>query len=179
MEITEEEIWKDAVGYEGLYMVSNIGRVKSFYFWRGKDNPEGRLIIGGMNNRGYRMVHLIKNGKAKYYDVHQLVAMSFMGHIPNGFYGLVVDHIDHNKLNNFVGNLQLVSNRENCSKDRKVNGTTSKYIGVHWCKREKRWIAKIRIGKKRIPLGHFKNEDDAGEAYKKALLNIKEYGAIS
>lgn len=67
-----DEIWKDVVGYEGLYKVSNLGNVYSNYV--------NRSLKQGNHRDGYKFVILNKNGKSKYMSVHRLVATAF---IPN------------------------------------------------------------------------------------------------
>lgn len=90
-----EEIWKDAIGYEGIYQVSNFGRVK---------NIKTKRILKQYNIRGYLCVYLYsyKNKRKKYY-VHRLVALNF---IPNPEGYEEVNHIDEDKTNNKVNNLE-------------------------------------------------------------------------
>jgi len=76
---------------------------------------------------------------------------------------LVINHIDNNKLNNFLGNLEIISNRKNSTIHRKKG--TSKYPGVHYCKRVKRWIARIQVKGSNIYLGSFIDEIEAAKAY--------------
>jgi len=87
---------------------------------------------------------------------------------------LVIDHIDNNKSNNRLDNLQLISNRENSSKTlKKIQGKTySKYVGVTWNKQINRWIAQIQVNKKHIHLGTFINEYDAHIVYQNKLKEI-------
>jgi hypothetical protein len=94
-----------------------------------------------------------------------LVAMAFLNHKPCG-HKLVVDHIDNNPLNDRLYNLQVITHRQNCSKDKKG---TSKYTGVTWEKRINKWKAHIRINSKLKYLGYFTDELKAANAYKKAL----------
>ena len=103
------EIWKDIVGYEGLYQISNLGRVKSLNYNRtGKEN----ILSPGLNNSGYYHVALCKNGKSKFSLIHRLVALSF---IPNLDNKECVDHINGNRLDNRVENLRWCTNKENCN----------------------------------------------------------------
>ena len=91
-----KEIWKDCKGYEGLYQVSNLGRV-----WSVKTQS---YIYGGWDKDGYIRVHLTaKNGKTKIEKVHRLVALVFLDN-PNNY--PVVNHKDENKQNNSVENLE-------------------------------------------------------------------------
>lgn len=159
------EIFKDIPGYEGMYQVSNQGRVKSL-----KLNKERILKL--VDNRGYLQVMLYNEGKFKAIKVHQLVAMAFLNHTPNGYNGLIVDHQDNNKLNNNLSNLQLVTNRYNASKDKK--GGTSKYTGVSWNKERNKWISEIKINGKRKYLGRFKCELAAAVAYQKELIKLNK-----
>ena len=155
------EIWIDVKDFEGMYQVSNLGRVKSL----DRDSTIGRFlkerILSPGLSRGYPIVVLSKEGHSRSMTVHQLVAIAFLNHIPNG-YDIVVDHIDNDKLNNNVNNLQLISHRQNCSKDKK--GGASKYIGVTWDKKRNKWIAQIHINGKQKYLGSFTNELEASRA---------------
>lgn len=157
----QNEIWKDIPEYEGLYQVSNLGNVKSLI--------SNKILKPNNDMYGRLYVNLHKNKKSKSKKIHQLVAMAFLGHKPCG-YKLVVDHKDNNSLNNHIDNLQLISFRENSSKDKK--GYSSKYVGVTWHKRDKKWTSSILINKKRIYLGYFENEIDAHNAYQNKLKKI-------
>ena len=99
-----EEIWKDIVGYEGLYVVSNLGRVKSIRY------KNSRILKPHLNERGYLVVGLSKNGKAKIYKVHRLVMISFVGYLEGKDQ---VNHIDGNKTNNRLDNLEWCTQSEN------------------------------------------------------------------
>ena len=159
----EVEIWKDIPGYEGLYQVSNLGRVKSL-----KYNKE-RILKCGINTHGYNIVVLCDNGKPKTKNVHQLVAMSFLNHNPCGF-KLVIDHKNDIKTDNRLENLQIVTSRFN---NHKTQGKySSKYKGVYWNVQKKKWRSQINIKNRLIWLGDFKCELAASYAYQKAL---KEY----
>lgn len=172
----EEEIWKDVPNYDGLYKVSNFGNVKSYdrEFINGmgyKCLRKGKVLSQSISQSGYHYCTFIKpcDTKNKKIQTHQIVAMAFLNHSPKG-HKMVVDHIDNNKLNNNLYNLQLVTNRENCSKDR--CNKTSKYTGVSWYKKEKHWYAQIQIKGKRTHLGRYKNEYDAHLAYQDALKQL-------
>lgn len=97
-----EEIWKDIEGYETLYKISNLGRVKSFY----KD----KLLKPSINSQGYYRVNLYKKGIAKQMFIHRLVAMAF---IPNPDNKPMINHLDCNPLNCKVDNLEWCTNQEN------------------------------------------------------------------
>ena len=97
-----KETWKDIKGYEGLYQVSNYGRIKSV-----RNNIIRKTTYAG---KGYRRVNLVLNGKAKYYYIHRLVAEAF---IPNEESKPLVNHKDLNILNNNVDNLEWCTSKEN------------------------------------------------------------------
>jgi len=102
---------------------------------------------------------------------------SYMHHWILGFpgKGMMVDHINGNGLDNRKKNLRIVSCRvNNCNNERRRNGkTSSRYMGVHWDKRDRKWRAKIRIKQREYLLGYFKNEKEAGEAYLTAFQAVE------
>ena len=102
-----KEIWKDIKGYEGLYQVSNLGRVKSLNYNR--KNIEKTLKPVLYYNKYYSYT-LYKNKKKKVFLAHRIVAINFIENINNKEY---VNHIDGNKLNNNVDNLEWVTPSEN------------------------------------------------------------------
>jgi len=166
------EEWKDVIGYEGVYRVSSLGRVESLarlvgHWQGGKRLIKGRILKRTLDDNGYAHVKLCRETKEVGFKVHQLVAMSFLGHKRCG-YKIVVDHIDNNPLNNNLNNLQLISHRQNTSKD-KVG--TSKYTGVSWDKSRYKWTSRIKINGKIVCLGRFKEEYTASIAYQTALHN--------
>ena len=109
------EVWKDIQGYEGLYQVSNLGRVKSLgriidrlvygNYWQ-----EERILKLHKTKYGYLMVELRKNKKPKNFLVHRLVAIAFILNPENK---PEVDHINANKADNNVNNLRWVTAKEN------------------------------------------------------------------
>ena len=159
-----KEVFKDIPNYEGMYQASNLGRVKSLKF-----NRE-RILKTLDNGKGYLFVGLSCEGKQKQKSVHQIMAITFLNHTPDGYNGLIVDHKDNDKLNNRLENLQLVTARYNLSKDKK--GCTSKYTGVCWHKTYNKWISAIIINGKKKHLGYFIDEYDAHLAYQSKLKEI-------
>lgn len=158
------EIWKDIPNYEGEYQVSTLGNVKSLKF--GKE----KLLKKTLSKDNYYVVSLYLNSKDKVLKIHQIQAITFFNHIPNGN-KMVVDHIDNNPLNNHLDNLQLITQRENSSKDQK--NRSSKYVGVSLNKKLNKWVAFIKIDGKQKHLGYFKNEIDAHFSYQNKLNEIK------
>lgn len=109
-----QEIWKDVPKYEGLYMVSNMGRVMSLHCTSkvAKENGvhDRRIMKNVMSSSGYYHVGLSKNGVKIMHSIHVLVAETF---IPNPENKPSVNHIDGNKLNNSVVNLEWATFKEN------------------------------------------------------------------
>lgn len=103
----KKEIWKDIIGYEGLYQVSNLGRVKSLerYSSCGRKLKE-KILKQGINNDGYCYVNLYKEGVVKTFKTHRLVCQAF---IPNPQNYPCVNHKDENPSNNTIENLEWCS----------------------------------------------------------------------
>lgn len=161
----EKEIWKEVPDYDGMYQVSNLGKVKSFYF------RKESILSPSKNTGGYLVVSLYKNCKSKHFQIHQLVAMAFLEHKPNGS-KLVVNHINFNRTDNRLQNLEIVSQRQNTN--RLHLPSSSSFIGVYWNKKDKVWFSQIRINKKLHHLGSFKCELKASQAYQQKLKQITE-----
>lgn len=113
--MTEIENWRDIEGYEGFYQVSNMGRVKSLGRWvntKGdsvKFNKE-RILKPVKDKDGYLIVGLNKGGSKKMHKVHRLVLNAF---IPNPNNLPEVNHIDEDKTNNRVSNLEWMTSKDN------------------------------------------------------------------
>lgn len=104
-----EEIWVDIRGYEGLYQVSNLGRVKSLPRRTNNQHCYG-LIMKQHNSYNYLKIQLKKNNKYKWFFVHRLVAMAFLDNYNEN---LQVNHINGIKSDNKVENLEMVTASEN------------------------------------------------------------------
>lgn len=101
-----KEIWKDIKGYEGLYQVSNLGNVKSLKRWIRQYNDyieKEKILKPCVNSVGYYIVVLYKNKKKKNFYLHKLIAEAF---IPNPNNYPQINHIDGNKRNNDINNLE-------------------------------------------------------------------------
>lgn len=97
-----KEIWKDIKDYEGLYQVSNLGRVKRV--------KTDRILKPSKQIHGYLLVNLYKNNVSAKKRIHRLVAQAFISNSENK---PQVNHIDENKTNNVVSNLEWVTSKEN------------------------------------------------------------------
>lgn len=104
-----KEEWKDIPGYEGLYQISSFGRVKSLAKKGGNNKNQKEHFMNFIINR-YVYVSLCKNSKNKQVLVHKLVANAF---IPNPDHLPFLNHIDYNKENNRVDNLEWCTAKEN------------------------------------------------------------------
>lgn len=102
-----QEIWKDLIGYEGLYQVSNLGNIRSLNYRKTNAIKQLKYRI---NHKGYFDVQISKKAKTKRMFLHRLVARTF---IPNPNNLPQVNHIDGNKLNNNVNNLEWCDNSYN------------------------------------------------------------------
>lgn len=103
------EIWKDIEGFEGLYQVSNEGRVRSLDHYANNHFIEGVMRTPSHTKDGYVKYRLVANGKDVTARVHRLVALAF---IPNPENKETVNHIDGNKNNNHVSNLEWMDRHE-------------------------------------------------------------------
>jgi hypothetical protein len=113
----QTEIWKDVIGYSGLYQVSNLGRVKCLE--RNGVKKGGNILSPSNNGYGYLKVVLCNKKKITKY-VHILVAESFLGYKANK--GIInVDHINEVKTDNRLENLQILSHRDNLIKSHHSN----------------------------------------------------------
>ena len=114
------EEWQEVQGYNGKYLVSNMGRIKSL------QNKEARILRAFTNNKGYPRVALSQYGQSKHYLVSRLVAAAFCDN-PDPENRNTVDHIDGNKQNNTAANLRWLSLADNIrvyNEGRKANGKT-------------------------------------------------------
>jgi hypothetical protein len=157
----QKEIFKNIPNHID-YKVSNLGNVKSVKF-----NKE-RVLKTTLRN-GYKRVILYKKNTTETYMVHQLVAITFLNHKLSGM-KLVINHINFDKLDNRLVNLEVVTQRKNANK--KHLKSSSKYTGVSWDKNSKKWRAQTTIDGKQKHLGLFECELEAYKKYCQKLINI-------
>lgn len=156
-----EEIWKDIKGYEGLYQISNLGRVKSLGNGESKNHAysKERILKPGKDEKGYFRVCLCKDGKHTTKKVHRLAAQAFL---PNPFNLPQINHKDEVKSNNSVDNLEWCDNQYNCdySKSKRVIcvETNVTYKSIHEAERQTgvnfRDISRVCLGKRQTAGGY-------------------------
>ena len=161
-----EEEWKDIPEFKEFYQVSNKGRVRSLNrkYNRVRNgiketvNVRERILKQNISPSGYYTVFLRKKKLCKTVPVHKLVAICFLGHHHNGN-EYVVDHIDNNRLNNELSNLQVITQRENIVKDQK------NFKGYSFHRPTGKYKSRIAKGNKVHFLGYFDTQKEAQEAY--------------
>lgn len=159
------EIWKDVIGYECRYKVSNYGRVKSLNY----NGTYFKKILSPCNRNGYPSVTLFNDGIRKHRTIHSLVAESFIDK-DYKLKGLVVNHKNFKRYYNVLSNLELITPRDNTNLKHKKH--SSKYTGVSWNKRENKWESWIVVNGLQKYLGKFKEEEEASKYYEDALICI-------
>jgi hypothetical protein len=150
VESVVEEEWRPIVGYEGLYEVSDLGRVKGL--------KRGKILKPSPDKDGYLTLILCNKGE-KMCRVHRLVLQSFQPTEED----LVCDHINHIKNDNRLINLRWATISQNTRHQPKREGCSSQYIGVCWY--NNKWISRCRIDGKLFNIGCFDDEQEAGKAY--------------
>ena len=173
-----EEVWKPIEGYEGLYEVSNLGRVRSLEFRNNHVLVRRNKILSATDNgHGYKIVGLrtSSDDRRRNYYVHRLVAAAFVKN-PNNL--PVVDHIDHDRSNNVASNLQWVTQAENVRRSRRLmskprmkpmTNTGERYIS----KQKKDGLFRVTLRQwetgRRKQIGVFETLEEAKEARDEAL----------
>jgi hypothetical protein len=183
------EIWKDIPNYEGLYQISNFGKVRSFDRLIKRGN--GVILMSGRVmkphlKKEYHGTTLTKDGKTKRFFIHRLVMLAFVGQSD-----LHVDHINAIKNDNRLENLRYCTNLENARyysekhrecvirrgpikvKSSRINGL---YSGV--ILGQNNIYARVCINGKDYHLGTFKSAENAGSAYQLASSIWKKYGIL-
>lgn len=124
-----EEIFKDIRNYEGLYKISNYGKIlslpKTKPFLDRECMTRERILNNHYDNNGYQIVFLCKNKKRRTIKAHKLVVETFISSKPDGE-NIVIHHKDGNKRNNYVSNLEWSTSKEN-SMYAVLSGAMNKY----------------------------------------------------
>lgn len=163
-----KEKWKDVVGFEGLYMVSSLGRVKSLdkvvTYSDGRVYTYFSKVLSPCLTNGYPRVTLTKDRKYYPRKIHILQAQAFFGDAN----GRNVNHKDGNRQNNNLSNLEYITQRENVLHGKRVNGL----VGAQWVKNRKHWRSIITVAGKQKYLGSFKTEIEAHNAYMEEIKRL-------
>jgi len=110
-------------------------------------------VAGGFGEDGYIQICIDRFT----YRGHQLAWLYHYGEYPCGY----VDHINHNRSDNSISNLRCVTAAENGKNRGKQSNNKSGYVGVHWDKTRRKWLASIKVNRRCINLGRFKERKDA------------------
>ncbi len=148
------EQWKAVKDFEGVYEVSNLGRVKRIALGLGTNAKDG-ILKPGLSKKGYPRVYLSKHSKKYTKPLHILVAQAF---IPNPHNLPQVNHKDGNKLNASVENLEWTTQKGNMLHSAKLGLHGD---GVYYDKGMERWVARYYLESKRINLGTFTTKEEA------------------
>lgn len=152
--------WEDIQGFEGRYKINKKGEIYSLI--------SNKKLKQTVNGRGYLKVLLYDSNKNTFCrTIHTLVAQTYLNYKINGKQDNVVDHIDNNKLNNHLSNLQVITQTKNIDKDRFRRNLSSKVRGISYYNKLKKWVAQTYIKNKRIYIGSFDTENSAIEALNK------------
>lgn len=160
----EKEEWKDIENYEGLYEISSLGRVKRTF------KKSFNFLKPQYNRYGYQIYSLTKQGKTKKHTTHRLIAKAF---IPNPLNKPEVNHIDGNKKNNNIKNLEWATSSENRIHAYK-NGLNKKYYGKkHWNynKRGDKHPQSRKVAQYNLNGNLIRIWDSFGEVYRKTKIS--------
>lgn len=149
------------------YYISNYGNVISYR----RSILEGKKMKPIKIQGGYLMVTIRNDERKKFTYVHHLVAECFLDHKPGGW-EKVIDHIDNDKTNNREDNLRIISQRANTNFGFDKKKCRSRFRGVSPANNGTSWTAKIYIEGQLNYLGIYKSEEEASQAYQKALKEL-------
>lgn len=135
--------------------------------WKKRYNRKGDMYIsdepsGGESKEGYRRVRV----KGVIFKTHRLIWIAANGPIPAG---MLIDHEKGKEEGDGIANLRMLTQSENMWGHRNTLASTSKYNGVHYCKKTDKWVASIRLYGRLKSLGGFQNEDSAARVRDRAL----------
>ncbi len=166
-----KEIWKDITDFEEHYQISNLGRVRSKFRYvktrNGGLQPKKQMIRKLNIDKGYNTIILGKDSKKYTFLVHRLVMREFVG-----FSELTVNHIDGNKLNNKLENLEYLTLLDNM-KHRETSLKDKNKFGISLHKRDQVWEAQIVVNGKNHYLGRRKDPEEAYDLFYNAYLKFR------
>lgn len=162
--IEKTEKWKDVPDYEGMYRISDLGRIKSLNY---KRTNQYKILKPYLNNVGYRKISLCKNGIVKKVFIHQLVFYCFSGETKSKCF--IIDHKNNIRIDNRFKNLQSLTQRKNTCKD-KVNFNHCVQIN-----KQNKFSLRIKHDRKSNYFGVFKTEEEAKKLYHEIVFKIENY----
>ena len=128
--------------------------------WRvNRSSMKAGQLAGHLKSTGYMAVRI----NNKEYKAHRIIYLWHHGYLP-----ACIDHIDGNRSNNKIDNLRPATTSQNNWNSKRPRKNTSGLKGVCWCKRDKKWLARVQINGKQLHLGYFNNIDDAEVAIRNA-----------
>jgi hypothetical protein len=154
------ETFKNTADYHN-YSVSNFGRVRN--------DRTGRIMTNVLNSLGYHVVTLSKNGKAKNFGVHRLMAIAFIENVHDK---ICVDHINNIRCDNRLENLRWATFVENAQNVKLLNVNKSGVKGVFFDNIRNKWKVGITINGKSKHIGYYTNIEDAKKARRQKALEI-------
>jgi len=173
----EQEVWKPIKGFEEIYSISNLGRVKRISNFKlcNKKYIDNYFLKPLDNGRGYYRIKLSKNGVSKRFMLHRLLADAFLQN-PNNY--KIINHKDHNKKNNELYNLEWCTQKYNVDVFNKLNPLKGckarKTKGYVYSKRDNVYICITSIDCIQINLGSYKTKEESVFIYNYAHdLKIK------
>ena len=175
--IIQQEEWRDIPNYVGRYQLSTLSRVKSLerfckHAYGGNKKVKEKILAQSVSYDKYLAIRLVNQNGGKTFNIHSLMAIVFLGHIPCGHY-LEADHKNNNPFDNRLENIQIITHRINSTKDKKKS--SSEYTNVFYREKYNTWRSCIKVKTKAIEIGAFKDEHVAGKASLLALENIDKY----
>lgn len=153
---------------ETLFGILEYHHETGYFFWK---ESRGRVKAGCMastaRSDGYHSIQI--NGKK--YLAHRLVWLYLTGSFPSS----QIDHLNGDRSDNRFCNLREATNAQNTQNKASDKGSSSRYVGVNWCKRTSKWLSRIMIGGKSFHLGHFMEEESAANAYRVAKNRLHDF----
>lgn len=162
----QEEIWKEIVGYDYKYYISNLGRLKTH------TRAIPHITYGSYDTGRYLRTTLIKYGKPIGKKIHRLVAEYFISNYSDD---LTINHMDFNKSNNNVSNLEAITASENVMHfviNKRKPKTSSRHLGVTYHLQIKKWTSRVNVYGKRFSVGTYNTEWEAVQAREKFLSGV-------
>lgn len=170
--------WRPVVGYEGYYLVSNYGQVKTVGRLVNSRGNKPRKMKDKIKSQhphtnGYLVVQLSKDGINTTRTVHSLVYEAFIGKVEEGY---TIDHINRINTDNIVTNLRPLTRSHNSMNRGPTRGSASKYKGVHKHTGHWKWrVCSHEPGGKTVHIGFFELEGDAALAYNDYIVKARGY----